>query len=218
MQGRYKAIIVDADEYALELSRYIHLNPVRVGNVDNPKDYRWSSCGCYTGYKAVPSWLKTDFILGYFGNKKETAQKKYRQFVNDLIDQEYSSPLLATVASTILGREEFVCEIQNCHLKDKHADRELPGLRKLTDRPLPENIVKAVHKAYPADERLAKKMALYLCHRHSGAKLKELGDLFQLSESGVAQASKRFKQDLDGDKQLKGKIQEVAKGLNLSNV
>jgi len=28
-QGRYKAILVDIDEYAKELSRYIHLNPVR---------------------------------------------------------------------------------------------------------------------------------------------------------------------------------------------
>src|SRR5664279_2859353 len=43
-QGRYKAILVEADEYAKELSRYIHLNPVRVGIVANPEEYRWSSC------------------------------------------------------------------------------------------------------------------------------------------------------------------------------
>ena len=28
-QGRYKAILVDRDNYLLELSRYLHLNPVR---------------------------------------------------------------------------------------------------------------------------------------------------------------------------------------------
>ncbi|HDO21625.1 MAG TPA: transposase, partial [Nitrospirae bacterium] len=42
-QGRYKAIVVDADEYAEELSRYIHLNPVRAGIVERPEEYQWSS-------------------------------------------------------------------------------------------------------------------------------------------------------------------------------
>ncbi len=42
-QGRYKAILVEADQYATELSRYIHLNPVRAGIVDTPEGYFWSS-------------------------------------------------------------------------------------------------------------------------------------------------------------------------------
>ena len=43
-QGRYKAILLDADEYAKELSRYIHLNPVRAGIVETPDNFKWSSC------------------------------------------------------------------------------------------------------------------------------------------------------------------------------
>ena len=39
-QGRYKAILVDADEYAKELSRYIHLNPVRAAKVKTPEEYK----------------------------------------------------------------------------------------------------------------------------------------------------------------------------------
>ena len=42
-QGRYKAILVEADEYATHLSRYIHLNPIRAGMVSVPEDYTWSS-------------------------------------------------------------------------------------------------------------------------------------------------------------------------------
>jgi len=42
-QGRYKAILVDRDNYLLELSRYVHLNPVRAGMVSNPGDYPHSS-------------------------------------------------------------------------------------------------------------------------------------------------------------------------------
>ncbi len=218
LQGRYKAILVDADEYATELSRYIHLNPVRVGMVEKPEEYRWSSCRYYMGGSVAPDWLRTDFILGYFGNKKDAAQKKYRQFVHDLIGQDYSSPLLVTIASTILGREEFVNEIQDRHLSDRKYDREQPALRKFSSKPSPEEIVKAARKAIPDDNRLATKAAIYLCHRFSGTKLREIGSLFQLTESGVTQASKRFGQKLDDDKQVKVVVQKIGKSLGLSIV
>ncbi len=64
-QGRFKAILVEADEYAAELSRYIHLNPVRVGAVSKPEEYRWSSYCAYIGNATSPGWLKTDFILSF---------------------------------------------------------------------------------------------------------------------------------------------------------
>ena len=38
-QGRYKAILCDKDSYLLELSRYLHLNPVRIKAVKDPIDY-----------------------------------------------------------------------------------------------------------------------------------------------------------------------------------
>jgi len=50
-QGRYKAILIEADEYAVELSRYIHLNPVRIGAVADPMHFRWSSCADYSNYR-----------------------------------------------------------------------------------------------------------------------------------------------------------------------
>jgi hypothetical protein len=45
-QGRYKAIIIDADEYAGELSRYIHLNPVRAGLANLPEGYHYLFLKC----------------------------------------------------------------------------------------------------------------------------------------------------------------------------
>lgn len=42
-QGRYESIVVDADNYALVLSAYIHLNPLRANMVDKLEDYNWSS-------------------------------------------------------------------------------------------------------------------------------------------------------------------------------
>ena len=76
-QGRYKAILVDIDEYAKELSRYIHFNPVRAKMVDRPEQYRWSSYQYYIGMKKSPRWLVRDFILGYFGKKDSDAQRNW---------------------------------------------------------------------------------------------------------------------------------------------
>ena len=59
-QGRYKAVLVDADSYLLGLTRYIHLNPVRSGIVREPENYPWSGHGVYLGLEVIP-WLTTDW-------------------------------------------------------------------------------------------------------------------------------------------------------------
>ena len=48
-QGRFKAILVDADSYLLELTRYVVLNPVRAGMVKQPSDWPWSSFSAMVG-------------------------------------------------------------------------------------------------------------------------------------------------------------------------
>ena len=54
-QGRYKAILVEKDEYAKELSRYIHLNPVRAKMVQTPEQYEWTSYKFYIGNEFISS-------------------------------------------------------------------------------------------------------------------------------------------------------------------
>ncbi len=81
LQGRYKAILVEADEYAEELSRYIHLNPVRAGIAGNPEGYPWSSYAAYIGKTKPPEWLCRDMVLSCFGGKMKEAQQRYRDFV-----------------------------------------------------------------------------------------------------------------------------------------
>jgi len=77
-QGRYKAILIDVDEYAKELSRYIHLNPIRAAIAENPEEYKWSSCQLYyTVNSKAPKWLERDFILSYLGKKPTTARRSY---------------------------------------------------------------------------------------------------------------------------------------------
>ena len=208
-QGRYKAILVEADEYATELSRYIHLNPVRAGMAVRPEEYQWSSYRSYIGQAKAIEWLKTEFILGYFGGKAAEGNNKYRQFVEDLLGSEYDSPLNATVASTILGGEGFVREITESHLRGKKAERNVPAIKGLAVRPSVEEIIIKIKAVLGEGNELTRGMSLYICHRHSGAKLKEIGELFGISDAAVSQASRRFVLRAGKDKELRKVIDRV---------
>ena len=76
-QGRYKAVLVDADTYLLELTRYIHLNPVRSGIVRFPEDYPWSGHRAYLGLESIP-WLTTEWVLSMFSRRADHARRAYR--------------------------------------------------------------------------------------------------------------------------------------------
>jgi len=90
-QGRYKAILVENEEYAEELSRDIHLNPTRVGAVQRPQDYAWSSYMACVGQASSPRWLTKDLILLQFGCDEESAQERDREFVEAGLAREQSA-------------------------------------------------------------------------------------------------------------------------------
>jgi REP element-mobilizing transposase RayT len=215
-QGRYKAILIEADEYAKELSRYIHLNPVRAEIVSRPDEYRWSSYLDYIGARRSPEWLQTAFLLDYFG-KGKVACKKYQGFVEDLLEREYESPLNRATAATILGGAEFVSQIAARHVDGKKHDRDLPAVRKLSVRPTMDAIIETARNL-AGNDRLAEKAGIYLCHKYSGAKLKEIGERFGIGESAVSQSSRRFAQELGRDEELKKLVDKFGAKLGLSKV
>ena len=218
LQGRFKAILVDMDEYCKELSRYIHLNPIRAKMIDNLHDYRWSSYLDYIGNRNPPAWLERNFILGYFGKKPSIAQKNYREFIESRLDKKYNSPLSEVVGSTILGSSDFVKEIKERFIEGKKANRDLPALKALSSKPGIEDIKKAVETAFIHQPALVRSVSLYLCHRHTGRKLKYIGLHFNIGESAVSQASQRINMKINRNKKLKKKIKSVEKKLNLSRV
>lgn len=107
-QGRYKAVLVDGDNYLLELVRYIHLNPVRAGMVTNPEEYPWSSHRAYLGKETLP-WLTTDWMLAQFGKNVAKARAAYMAFVLDGLDEERRPEFHgAGVDSRLLGDDNFM--------------------------------------------------------------------------------------------------------------
>jgi putative transposase len=202
-QGRYQAILVEADAYAVELSRYMHLNPVRAGMVAKPEHYQWSSYQSYIGQCTTPEWLKTDFILGYFGRQASDANNSYRRFVEDLLDSEYESPLTATVASTVLGRSAFVREVSERHLGEKRAERSMPAVKALALRPSMDEIIMKIKAELGDRAELLRNVSLYCCQKYSGAKLKDIGERFGISDAAVSQASPRLALKAEPDQQLR---------------
>ncbi len=81
-EGRYRGILVERDTYALELSRYIHLNPVRAKMVEDPLAYPWSSFRAYVE-RNTANLVTTDVILGLVDPDPQRAPGLYAWFVRD---------------------------------------------------------------------------------------------------------------------------------------
>jgi REP element-mobilizing transposase RayT len=91
-RGRYKAILVDSDDYLLELSKYIHRNPIQTKNKQNRlvkelQSYKWSSYQSYLNIEKTPNWLNKQFTLSKFKNDSDLL-KRYQLFVEQYENKE----------------------------------------------------------------------------------------------------------------------------------
>lgn len=171
-QGRFKAIILDRDESALELSRYVHLNPVRVGRLGLDKAaqqrshaalggtpdaamvarrigelrrYRWSSYPAYAGLQPPPSWLECATVLALLGGRAGKGQRTaYRRFVEEAVREGLvPSPWERLQAGVVLGGNGFVGRLRT---RLRGNDKEQSGLRHLKGRPTWEQAVRVVER------------------------------------------------------------------------
>jgi REP element-mobilizing transposase RayT len=112
-QGRYKAYLIDQDSYFLQLSRYIHLNPVKAKLSPHAQDYRWSSMQFFLK-PDTPEFLQRDFTLKSFD-----SPEAYLMFVNEGMDRPDHLP--RPTAGCFLGSEAFMKKLRipvmSCHQK-----------------------------------------------------------------------------------------------------
>lgn len=81
-QGRFKGLLVDTDSYLLELSRYVHLNPVKAGLTATPGGYPWSSYRCYVE-NVKDDLVETELILAFFQSVSGNSRENYKSFINE---------------------------------------------------------------------------------------------------------------------------------------
>lgn len=129
-QGRYKAVLVDENEYLLEIIRYIHLNPVRAGMVNDPSGYPWSSHSSYCGRQPI-SWLTTEWMLAQFSKKEKEARKRYQLYIANGLSEGHRPEFHGVDAkdSRILGNDSFTEEI----LHDSETQRAKLSLDRLIE-------------------------------------------------------------------------------------
>jgi len=127
-QGRYKAFVVDRDEYLLSLIRYIHENPVRAGLAERAGDYRWSSHRLYLG--GSPVWLSANAVLERFGRNRSTTRRNFVAFFRDVEERPYSEA--RRYAQAVVGDEGFA---QQVFERDEPED---PLIRRIE----PENLIR----------------------------------------------------------------------------
>jgi len=87
-RGRYKAIVVEANRYLLQVSRYIHRNPIELKTplVKELAAYPWSSYAAYLNRVGVPEWLYRDTVYAELGSYQRYSA--YRRYVEDGNDEE----------------------------------------------------------------------------------------------------------------------------------
>lgn len=131
-QGRFHAVLVQKHTYLRILCRYIVLNPVRARMVASANDWPWSSHLHMIGNDTSPCWLDRDWLLGQFGDTRQSAVAAYQMFILDGIGD--ISPLDATRHRVLLGDDDFVAAHQQLQLSAELAKtvREARGAVTLT--------------------------------------------------------------------------------------
>ena len=90
-EDRYHAVLVERESQALEVSRYVALNPVRAGLCADPGAWPWSSFAAACGREPSPGFLAAGPILSWFGADLEVARRRYGEFVADAAPAQASA-------------------------------------------------------------------------------------------------------------------------------
>ncbi len=134
-RGRYHAVLVQADRHLLQVSRYIHLNPVEAGLVTRAEDWPHSSFRGYLDPVRAPRWLRTSAVLGHFGSIG--TRQQYRRFVAMGLDPGTRDFYGRTRLSPVLGGDDFRERVRlEATAVDPEIAREIPELRELARTPL----------------------------------------------------------------------------------
>lgn len=173
LQGRYKAILVDKDNYLLELSRYIVLNPVRACLCKWPADWPWSSYRAIMGKASAPEALAVSETLALFSTDRGTARRTYARFVAEGVNQ----PLPEVRQQLYLGDEAFAARMaQRATRVSKEVPRQQRAQRSL---------------AQYEREAANRNAAIEAAYASGAYTLKSIGEHFGLHYATVSRIARR---------------------------
>jgi putative transposase len=214
-RGRYKAILIDAEEYFLSVIRYIHRNPVGTSLGSDIDGYRWSSHWGYLNKKQCPQWLNTESVLSQLGGLRE-----YQTYMHAAIEEELEEFYKGRYQKPILGDKGFVQKVRGKLGEKAKVEVDKPESREVFGLGI-EEIVRATAREYGKRaedlkerrrgiENEARTMAIYLSRQLGGHKHSEIGKMLGLDNmSSVSSACLRMKLKVEQDRRVGRRAQRI---------
>jgi len=217
-RGRYKSILVDEEDYLLNVSRYIHKNPSEAKIVENDQKYFWSSYQYYTLKKAnKPNWLTTSKTLNYFNGDSE----KYVKFVEAGVDDDSKKFYSSKKIKSILGRKLFIKQVSDKFLK-KNLNKEISHRDQIisVQHPSLEELLDKLVKKYEIDPSVIlqnparnyvfeRNLFIYLSMPNPRYSIVEKGKFLGVSDDGFSKSYKRFLEKLKLDKVMRENVEQL---------
>jgi hypothetical protein len=223
-QGRFKAIVVDTDSYLLELSRYVHLNPIRIKakaqrsvieRTRKISQYQWSSLPGYLDGKRQDSWITYEAVLGYV----DGSRQQYAGFVRDGIREGFATPWQDLLAQMVLGDGDFVEKLKG--MKIKGSPKDQPSYRMIQSIDA-QALIKQAANYFRLDERdLTRKrgrhrqeraLVMELVHRYSGLKQRMISERFGgLDEGLVSRDCRAIREKIETDPKIRKWFQDIVR-------
>lgn len=218
-RGRYKAILVEEDSYQLQLSRYIHRNPLEAGVVDRLDDYPWSSYPYYVGSLSAPEWLYREEIYQQL-SVKSRQREKYRAFVEMEVDEEIAAFYAKGNQIPYLGSDAF----RDWAYQQRQTDEsELSRKTIQSFRPTIEQVIESVVRQFKVDadsitrsqrgrvdENIPRWVVMYLAQETCGLKLREVAHCLGLKRTGSIPATiTKLKARMESDSELARMVRKI---------
>jgi REP element-mobilizing transposase RayT len=223
-QGRFTAHLVENEAYGAEVSRYIHLNPVRTkalrpASVSARRQalraFAWSSYSACVGLAPAPAWFDPTQLLTDWGASRRTRMRRYGAYVEEGLLRDLDNPLARLDGQTVLGTEAFIDRIRRTYVLTRTADkREQPAFERARQSIPFDAVARCVGQLCRVkpdslltlrdSDRRARQLLIYGVCRYSRATetLTALAKRFGLSLSGLTMARDRIEQRLRQDKKL----------------
>lgn len=221
-RGRYRAVLIEADNHLLEVLRYIHRNPIRAGLVKSLDKYPWSSHRGFVSSTEKWKWLYKDYLLSMLSEKKSKSRSAYLDFVSqgepESIERFYSLKNLPS----LLGSDSFK-ELVKDRFNHLRFTKEIPDSRELAVSA--NNIIGFVCDYFNIRKaqivystrgktNVPRDVAFYLVRKHTGKTLVEVGRYFDIdSYSTVSSAVLRIKERKTKDHTLQKQLGYMEKKL-----
>jgi REP element-mobilizing transposase RayT len=205
--GRYKAILMDGDQYLNDLVRYIHVEPLRAKATKKIDDYKWSGHLAYLGTQEK-TWLSKDRVLGALAKTEKTAVKRYADFVKSGLGEDYRQDFMqGNEGGRILGDEAFIKKA----LKPKKKvpkPATIPQLVKIvcTEEKVKEATLKNESRA--RRESQIRQIITYLAMELEIGTLTDMSKRFNRDLTTMSRNQRYFRDKLEEDKELNAKVKQ----------